>query len=196
MAGTWGNISVRLDAGRMAITPTAEDYKTLSPGDIPVVNLSDGSYVGKKPSSEWKLHSAIYLERPDAGAVIHTHSMSASTVAAARRNVPPILDDLAQIAGAGVRCAKYALPGTKKIVRQTMKALRGRNAALMANHGAVCLGRDLEEAFTCCQVLEKGCRAFIEAEFLGGAKPINHVEAAFMHQFYLTKYARKDKTEA
>ncbi len=72
-----------------------------------------------------------------------------------------------------------------------MRALRGRNAALMANHGALCLGRDLDEAFTCCQVLEKGCRAFIEAEFLGGAKPINRVEAAIMHQYYLRKYAKK-----
>lgn len=191
VAGTWGNISVRLDGERMAITPTAEDYTTLSPDDIPVVSLADGSHTGKKPSSEWRLHAAVYRERPDAGAVIHTHSMSASTVAAARRDVPPILDDLAQIVGPGVRCAKYALPSTKKIVRETMKALRGRNAALMANHGALCLGRDLGEAFTCCQVLEKGCRAFIEAEFLGGAKPIKAVEAVIMHQYYLRKYARK-----
>ncbi len=107
VAGTWGNISVRLDAERMAITPTAEDYTTLSPDDVPVVSLTDGSHAaGKKPSSEWRLHAAVYRERSDAGAVIHTHSMSASTVAAARRGVPPILDDLAQIIGPGVRCAR------------------------------------------------------------------------------------------
>ncbi len=193
VAGTWGNISVRLDATRMAITPTGEDYTTLSPDDVPEVNLADGTYTGKKPSSEWKLHAAIYLSRYDVNAVIHTHSMSASTVAAARRDVPPILDDLAQIIGPGVRCAPYALPSTKKIVKVTMRALAGRNAALLANHGAVCVGRDLDEALTCCRILEKGCRAFIEAEFLGGAKPLGHVEAALMHQFYLKKYARKEK---
>jgi L-fuculose-phosphate aldolase len=189
VAGTWGNISVRIDADHMAITPTGEDYMRMAPSDVPEVCITDGSFTGKKPSSEWKLHAAIYAERPEVNAVIHTHSMSASTVAATRRDVPPILDDLAQIVGPGVRCAPYALPSTKKIVRVTMKALRGRNAALLANHGAVCVGRDLEEAFTCCQVLEKGCRAFIEAEFLGGAKPLGKIEAGLMHQFYLKKYA-------
>jgi len=193
VAGTWGNISIRLDASHMVITPTAGDYRTLQPSGVPVVTLADGSFTGEKPSSEWRLHAAIYGERHDAGAVIHTHSMNASTVAAARRDVPPILDDLAQIIGPGVRCAAYALPSTRKIVRVTLKALRGRNADLLANHGAVCIGRDLEEAFTCCQILEKGCKAFIEAEFLGGARSINRLEAAFMHQYYLRKYARKEK---
>jgi L-fuculose-phosphate aldolase len=191
VAGTWGNISIRVSASHMVITPTAGDYRTLRPSDISVVAFADGTFTGEKPSSEWRLHAAIYGERKDAGAVIHTHSMNASTVAAARRDVPPILDDLAQIIGPGVRCASYALPSTRKIVRVTLKALRGRNAALLANHGAVCLGRDLQEAFTCCQILEKGCKAFIEAEFLGGARPINKLEAAFMHQYYLRKYAKR-----
>lgn len=75
-----------------------------------------------------------------------------------------------------------------------MKALNGRNAALMANHGAICIGRDMEEAFVVCQVLEKACRAFIEAEFLGGAKNIGPVEAWIMHKYYLMKYSKlKDK---
>ena len=189
-AGTWGNISVRIDDTYMAITPSGGEYVSLTPEDITIVNYHDGSYVGKKPSSEKSLHAAIYLERREINAVVHTHSDNASVVAAARREVPPVLDDLAQIIGPTVRCADYALPSTKKIVKTTMKALRGRNAALMANHGAVCLGRDVEEVFTCCEVLEKGCKAFIEAEFLGGAKSINKFEAALMHQIYLKKYSK------
>lgn len=104
-----------------------------------------------------------------------------------------MLDDLAQIVGPSVRVADYALPSTRKIVRVTMKALRGRTAALMANHGAVCLGRDMAEAVTCCEVLEKGCRAFIEASFLGGARGINKFEAALMHQVFLKKYSKQRK---
>jgi L-fuculose-phosphate aldolase len=118
--------------------------------------------------------------------------MNASTVAAARREVPPILDDMAQIIGPSVRVAAYALPSTKKMARTAVKALRGRMAALMANHGAICLGRNLEEAFVVCQVLEKACKAYIEAEFLGGAKSINKVEAWLMHQYYLRKYSKED----
>ena len=192
VARTWGNVSVRLDAERMVITPSGRAYETMEPGDIATVNLRTGAWEGRwKPSSEHQLHEEIYRTRPEIGAVIHTHQMNASTVAAARREVPPILDDMVQIIGPSVRCADYALPTTGKIVRVTVKALKGRMAALMANHGAVCVGRDLEEAFVVAQVLEKACKAFIEAEFLGGAKSIGKVEAWMMHQFYLRKYSRR-----
>ena len=112
-------------------------------------------------------------------------------MAAARREVPPILDDQAQILGPSVRCADYALPNTKEIVKTTVKALKGRYAALMANHGAVTLGRTMEEAITAALVLEKACKAFIEAEFIGGAKPIHKIEAWMMHKVYLFMYSRK-----
>ena len=190
VARTWGNVSVRADAEHMLVTPSGRAYETMAPEDIVPVNLRTGDYEGLlKPSSEGKLHAEIYRTRPEIHAVIHTHQMNASTVAAARREVPPILDDMVQIIGPTVRVADYALPSTNKIVRVTVKALRGRMAALMANHGAVCLGRNLDEAFVVCQVLEKACKAFIEAEFLGGAKGINRVEAFIMHQYYLRKYS-------
>jgi L-fuculose-phosphate aldolase len=191
---TWGNVSVKADENHMLITPSGRKYEDLIPDDIVLVNIQTSEYEGAiKPSSEHKLHSEIYRTRPEINAVIHTHQMNASTCAAARREVPPILDDMAQIIGTTVRVAPYALPSTKKIVKGTVKALKGRMAALMANHGAVCIGRDLSEAFVVCQVLEKACKAFIEAEFLGGAKSINKFEAYLMHQFYLKKYSAQDK---
>jgi L-fuculose-phosphate aldolase len=195
VSGTWGNLSLRTDDENMVITPSGKPYEALSPEDMVLVNYRTLTWNGEnKPSSELKLHAAIYLERKDINSVIHTHQASASTIAAARREVPPILDDMAQIIGPSVRVAEYALPNTKKIVRKTLRALRGRNAALMANHGAVCIGRDMEEAFVVCQVLEKACRVFIEAEFLGGAKEIRPVEAWIMHKYYLMKYSKlKDK---
>ncbi len=192
VVGTWGNVSVRL-GGQVIITPSGADYAALTDEDMPLVDLATGAYEGPKPSSEKGLHLEVYRQRKEIGAVIHVHSPNASTLAAARRELPPILDDVAQLIGPGVRVADYALPSTKKIVRATIRALRGRMAALMANHGAICLGRDLDEAFLCCQVLEKGCKAFIEAEFLGGAKGINYFEAALMHQFFLRKYSRQWK---
>ena len=191
VSGTWGNVSQRFDGGKMAITPSGGDYLSMEPEDIVIVNLKDGSYEGLKPSAEKRLHMAIYASRKDVTAVIHTHAVNASTVAAARREIPPILDDLAQIVGPSVRVADYALPGTKRMVKSALRALKGRNAALLANHGAVCVGRTMEEAFTCCEVLEKACKAFIEAEFLGGAKSIARFEAHLMHQYYLRKYSKK-----
>jgi L-fuculose-phosphate aldolase len=194
VARTWGNLSIRVDDTHMLITPSGRPYEELTQEDIVLVNYHTSAFEGPvKPSSEKELHCEIYRTRKEVHAVIHTHQMNASTVAAAHREVPPILDDMTQIIGPTVRVAEYALPSTKKITKKTVKALKGRNAALMANHGAVCVGRDLEEAFVVCQVLEKACKAFIEAEFLGGAKSINKFEAHLMHQFYLRKYSAKAK---
>ncbi|MGY5874377.1 MAG: class II aldolase/adducin family protein [Candidatus Thorarchaeota archaeon] len=193
VGGTWGNISCRVNETSFVITPSGLSYETATPEDMALVEFKDKKVEWSgphKPSSEMKMHVEIYKSRKKIGAIIHIHSMNASTVAAARREIPPILDDMAQIIGPSVRVAKYALPSTKKLVKETVKALKGRNAALMANHGAVCLGRDMEEAFTCAFVLEKTCKAFIEAEFLGGAKTISKFEAHIMHQYYLRKYSK------
>ena len=192
--GTWGNISLRFDKNIMIITPSGLDYENLTADDMVVVNYHTYEYEGKhNPSSEMKLHGEIYKNRRNVNAVIHTHQQNASTVAAARKEIPPILDDMAQIIGPSVKVADYALPGTKKIVKATLKALKGRNAALMANHGAVVIGRDLNEAFVAAEVLEKTAKAFIEASFLGEAKSINKFEAWFMHQYYIKKYSKQKK---
>ncbi len=195
VARTWGNVSCRLDDERFVVTPSGRTYEELTPEEMVVVNLKTGDYEGSiKPSSEGKVHAEIFRTRKDVGAVIHTHQTNASVVAAARREVPPILDDQVQLLGPTVRVADYALPSTKKMMRACVKALKGRNAALMANHGAICVGRTIDDAFVACVVLEKACKAFIEAEFLGGAKSINIFEAHLMHQFYLRKYS-KQKTK-
>lgn len=190
VVGTWGNVSVRVGE-KVVITPSGANYDLLTETDMPIIDVATGAFEGAKPSSEKGLHLEVYRQRKEINAVIHVHSPYTSTLAAARKELPPILDDVAQLIGPSVRVADYALSGTEKIVRKTMRALRGRMAALMANHGAICLGRDLEEAYLCCQVLEKGCKAYIEAEFLDGAKGINRFEAALMHQFFLRKYSKQ-----
>jgi L-fuculose-phosphate aldolase len=177
VAGTWGNVSIKASDDLMLITPSGVEYGTMTAQDIVEVSLKDGSYTGGKPSSERHLHIEIYNTRKGIGGIV--------------REVPPILDDLAQIVGPRVRVADYALPGTKKLVRKTIKALKGCNAVLLANHGAICIGRDIEQAILCCQVLEKACKSLIEAEFLGGAKEINRFEAWIMHQYYLRRYSKQ-----
>jgi len=192
--GTWGNISLRVDPETMVITPSGREYQDLKPEEMVEVNILTFEYKGKiKPSSEFKMHAEILKKRKEINAVVHTHPPSASTVAAARREVPPVLDDMAQIIGPTVRVADYARSSSKKMNKVAVAALKGRMACLLANHGAVCLGRDLNEAFVVSQVLEKACRTFIEAEFLGGAKSINKVEAYLMHQYYLNKYSKQKK---
>lgn len=166
VARTWGNVSVRLSDGRMVITPSGRRYEELGPGDMVAVKLADGSYEGSmKPSSEWKLHAEIYRRRPEAGAVIHTHQLYASVVAAARKDVEVRDPGLRDILGTDlVRAAPYALPNTKKITTATADALGKSNAALMSNHGAVCCGRDLEAAFSACRALEAACESLMNPQ--------------------------------
>ena len=193
VARSWGNISMRVDDQNMLITPGGRTYESLKPEEIVFMNYKTLSYEGKiKPSSEYHLHARIYKQRKEINAVIHTHQMNATTVATARREVPPIIDDMVQIIGPSVRVSRYTPAGTQKFAKNVVKALRGRQAVLLANHGAVCIGRNMEEAFVVSEVLEKACRAFIEAEFLGGAKTISKFSAAIMHQFYLKKYSRQE----
>ena len=192
VSGTWGNVSSRVNEEYMVITPSGIPYEEITLEQVVLVNIKNLSYEGKiKPSGELAVHAAIYVDRPKINFCIHTHSMNASTVAAARRDVPPILDDMAQILGPSVRVTKYGLPGSKKLARTTVEAIKNRNAALLANHGAVCIGRNATEAFVACEILEKACKAFIESEFLGGAKAIGDFDATVMHQYYLMKYSKQ-----
>ena len=154
VARTWGNVSVRIDERRMAITPSGIAYENIGPDEVVVVDLRTGEWSGTlKPSGERKLHAAIYASRNDVGAVIHTHQAAASVFAAARAALPRQSGE--------VRCAAYALPGTKKLTNATVAAVGSGQAAFMANHGAVCVGSDIDAAFTAARDLEKDCAAYV-----------------------------------
>jgi L-fuculose-phosphate aldolase len=196
VARTWGNISIRVDDTHMLVTPSGRSYEQLTSEDIVLVNYFTSKYEGTvKPSSEMGLHCEIYRTRPDVHSVIHTHQMNASTVAAAQKEVPLATESMTRVLGPTVRVAGYALPSTRKITKKTVQALEGRKAALMANHGAVCTGSTLDEAFMVCLTLEKACKAFIEAEFLGGTKSQQEFDTDLMHQYYLHKFSVKTGRE-
>lgn len=164
VARTWGNVSVRLNDREMIITPSGRKYEDLTPDDMVQVSYIDYKYDGHiKPSSELKLHGEIYKRRPEIHAVIHTHQMYASIVAAAQVDVEVQSETYRKIlGGAIVHAAPYALPNTKKITMATADALGSHNAAIMANHGVVCCGPDLASVFEVCRTLEAACKEFLE----------------------------------
>lgn len=165
VARTWGNVSVRVSDKEMIITPSGRPYTELTPADMVLVNFYTLAFEGSiKPSSELKLHCEVYKNRPHIEAVIHTHQMYASIIAAAQKDVA-VLDPAHQaILGAKViKAAPYALPNSKKITFGTEKAIESANAALMANHGCVCIGRNLEDVFSVCKTLEEACALYISS---------------------------------
>ena len=163
IARTWGNVSIKVNDRQMIITPSGRKYDELTPEDMVLVDIYTLKYEGIKPSSELKLHCEIYKTRPHIRSVIHTHQMYASIVAAAQKDVQVINPEHQRILGGKViRSAPYALPNSRAITVDTAKAIGSSNAALMANHGAVCIGVNMEDTFHVAKTLEAACEAFIE----------------------------------
>jgi L-fuculose-phosphate aldolase len=192
VAGTWGNISARVDQHRMIITPSGVSYDVLKSEDMVLANIHDLSYEGKlKPSVECPLHAEIYKARPEINAIIHTHSINASSIAAARKDIPPILDDMVQIVGGSIRITEYTLPGSEQMAKEAVKKLEDRTATILANHGPVCLGRNLNEALITSQIVEKASKVFIDVQALGGPVCLTNEDVDLMRKLYLEKYGQK-----
>lgn len=191
--GTWGNISCRVPGeNTIAITPTGMSYDTLIPEDIVILDLEGNQISGsRKPSIEVPLHLAIYKAREDIHAIVHTHSAYATAMAVARKEIPGAVEDLVQIVGGNVRVNEYALPGTEQLGVNTVKALEGRNAVLLANHGMLGAGRNLEEALKICQVVEKSAQITLLAQMMGGVVELSQEDIDGMRNFYLNVYGQR-----
>ena len=154
VARTWGNISARISKDEFIITPSGKAYDRLTPADLVKVRL-DGSYKGKmKPSSEKGVHAAAYAQRNHVGFIIHTHQYYASAVAAECRDIRT------------APCAAYALPGTTKLKKFVADCIRNNpyeDTFLMARHGTLILGSDMEDAFAKVEALEEKCEGLVEA---------------------------------
>jgi L-fuculose-phosphate aldolase len=177
VVGTSGNVSLRLtpENGRelLAITPTSRYYDLLTPDDIQVIDFEAEPVEGELPPSvETMMHIGIYRTRRNVQSVIHTHSVYACALAIAHMEIPAILEDQMTVIGGEIKLAPYAPSGSDEQVRNVIEALEDRNAALIMNHGVVGLGRDLREAFTVCELIEKTAKAYYFSLTLGKVNPL------------------------
>lgn len=160
--GTSGNISARFN-DVMLITPSATPYDAITPDMIAAMPI-DGEYGAwrgpRKPSTEWRFHLDILRARPEVGAIVHTHSTHATTLAIARYEIPAIHYMIAAFGGPSIRCAEYARYGTKELSDFALKALEGRNGCLLANHGMIAIGADLDKAMWLAVELETLSRQY------------------------------------
>lgn len=168
--GTSGNISARYD-GAMLITPSGVPYEKLMPEDIAKMSLDDdsGEWDGPcKPSSEWHFHKSILLAKPELNGVIHTHSMFATIVSMARENIPACHYMVAAFGGNSVVCADYATFGTPDLSANILDAMHERSACLLANHGMIAAGKDLDAAMWAAVELETLAKQYYHAKLGGG----------------------------
>ena len=157
-----------------------------------IVNMKTGEYEGDlKPTIEVPLHAKLLLTRPEVNGIVHTHSSKALAVAVTRKGIPPICDDQVQILGGDVRCADYTFPGGPEMADAVEIAIKDRMGALIANHGAIAMGRNLKEALVGATILEKTAQIWIDVQSLGEPVMISDEDCAKFHDFFLHKYGQK-----
>ena len=193
--GTSGNLSVRIPGG-LLITPSSLPYEQMGPTDPVAIDL-DGSPLEqgqqRRPSSEWRLHADLLRQRPEAGAVVHCHSVHATALACHGLEIPSFHYMVVVAGGATVRCAPYATFGTQELSDLALAALQQRQACLMAHHGQVALGADLDQALALAIEVETLARMYLQARVLGEPALLTDAQiAAVERQFAGLHYGQAE----
>ena len=168
-SGTSGNMSCYLrEEDLVLITPTSVRYDVMRAEDIVVLRL-DGTVVEGhlKPSSEWRMHAAVYKAYGETNAVFHTHSPYATAFAVVRKSIPAVLIESCIFLGGDIRCADYATPGTKEVGLNAVPALEGRRGCTLANHGVLAVGKDLAQAYLRAEYIEDVAKVYTFSKVLG-----------------------------
>lgn len=176
-AATSGNLSIYdREIGRMYITPGSYPYEIMTADDVMVIDLDGNILEGPhKPSSEWRLHAAVYRSNEKAGAIVHTHSPYATAFAINNMTIPVVLYEIVFFLGGDIPCAEGAIPGTDAVGENCVKVLNDRYGCLMGNHGALAYGDTLERAYTRAVYIEDAAKAYSIALSHG---PVKVIESA------------------
>jgi len=191
-----GNVSARCRRGGaegLLVTPTAIAYRELTEQDLVFIGLADDRCSGARaPSSEWRIHADIMRSRREVGAIVHTHSPSATALSCHGLGLPPFHYMVAVCGGPDVRCAPYATFGTQELSDHALAALQDRKACLLGNHGVVGCGADLTEALTLAQEVEHLARIYLLARQLGEPPHLSQLEMLRVAEKFRTAYRQPD----
>jgi L-fuculose-phosphate aldolase len=169
--GTSGNVSASTPEGDVLMTPSGIDYGELEPNDVVLVGVAGEVLEGSlQPSTETPMHTGIYRARPEVGAVVHTHSVFATTLACLGWTIPPVHYMLTTLSEDGeIPLAPYTTYGTEQLADYAAEALgESRNACLLQNHGTITVGDSPEEAFSRTVVLEEMAEIYYRTRVAGG----------------------------
>lgn len=189
--GTGGNLSIyNREKKLMAISPSGMDYFKIKPEDVVVLTVDGEKVEGDKtPSSELEMHRLFYARRTDIDAVIHTHTMYATTLSCLNWGLPAV-HYLVALAGLDVRCAKYATYGTKELAENAFEAMKDRKAVLLANHGLLAGANDLLNAFNITEEIEYCSELYYRTKSVGEPVILPKEEMTLMLEKFKT-YGQK-----
>ena len=181
-AATSGNLSIYdRENGRMYITPGSYPYERMTPEDAMVIDLDGNILEGvHKPSSEWRMHAAVYRSNETVNAIVLTHSPYATAFAINNMSIPVVLYEIAFFLGGDIPCAEGALPGTDAVGENCVKVLKDRYGCLMGNHGALAVGDTLDRAYTRAVYIEDAAKAYSIALSHGPVKVIDRADVQRM----------------
>ncbi len=168
--GSSGNLSLRIDEEKYLLTASGCSLDCLQEQDIVTMSIDGEVISGKKPSSEWMIHSDLYKDRSDISSIVHTHSKYVCVLACLHKELPPFHYMVAVAGGENIRCCPYALFGTKKLSNNVIKAMKNRNACLMANHGLVVGSTSLSNSVYIAEEVESLCEQYVNALAIGEVK--------------------------
>ena len=191
--GSSGNLSVRTDDG-LLITPSGVPPAALTAKAMVAMTIEGTWPAGQRPSSEWRFHRDIYLARGGAGAVVHVHSPFATALACLRRDIPAFHYMVAVAGGDSIRCAFYATFGTQDLSDHALAALEGRHACLLANHGLIAVGADLDGAVRMAVEVEALAEQYWRALQVGEPVLLDAAEMAVVLERFAT-YGRPLENE-
>lgn len=181
-----GNLSMRIPGSEeMLITPTFNRYNDMMEDDVVHLTFDGNRLEGSRdPSSEYRLHAAVYLHRSRASCVIHTHSPYATMMAVVRKGIPILLEEMVIFLGGGVGVSEFGLAHSDDFGAKALEAMGSNNAALLANHGVLCCGRTLEHALKISELVEKMARVYWGAYQIGDPMTITKEACKrFRHAF-------------
>lgn len=164
--GTSGNISIRFEDG-LLISPSGFPYEDLTPSDIVFVEMNGRAHGKNKPSSEWRFHRDILQQRAEFNAVVHAHPTYCTALAIMGADIPAVHYMIAAFGGSTVRCAPYEIFGSDELSKVALAALEDRKACLLAHHGMIAAGANIEQAFWLAEELETLARQFHAARQIG-----------------------------
>lgn len=182
IAGSSGNVSVRLEGG-MVISPSGTSPEAVTEAGLVRMGLR-----GPVPraSSEWALHAALYLARPEFGAIVHTHSDACTALACLGEGMPAFHYQVAGFGGDDVRCGAYVTFGTPELAAVAAGAMEGRTACLLSNHGMIAAGADMAAALGAARTLEILARQYLMARAAGAVRLLTPAEMAAARERYQT----------
>jgi L-fuculose-phosphate aldolase len=192
VVGSAGNVSRRVDdvSGLIAITPTSIPYDRLTENEIVLIDVASGRIVESdhRPSYELPLHLEVYRGRAEVGAIVHTHAPFVTTLSVLHKSLPPLIDEMVMYFGGTIEVTEYAFTGTTQIGRNVLAALGDRTGVVLANHGNVCVGRNLDQALHVAMTMESTARVYVQAMQTGTPVPLPADAIAAGRRMFEEKY--------